>query len=157
MIYKFHLFDGVFSAWAKEWSKEHGIKFEFIQLDTVNRNLSAIGHRGRQLAIAGNEWANIMHVKLFWLFDVGDEEARCTENIYLHPQVHGLSKFQTMHGSADDLAGKGTVNPSATLRAAAAILERHGGCKGLEQRMDWALDELECDDRGTPDQWGIPH
>lgn len=154
MVYKFHLFDGVFSAWAKDWSKEHGIRIEFVQPDTANRNLLAFGLRGRHLMIAGNEWADIMHVILLNMFGQGAQEARCTENIYLHPDMHCLSEFQTVHGSADDLAVKGKVNPSATLRAAAAILERHGGCRGLEKVMDRALEVLQQRNQGTPDQGG---
>ncbi len=154
LVYKFHLFDGVFSAWAKNWSKEHGLKIEFVQPDTANRNLLAYGLRGRQLMIAGNEWADIMHVILLNMFGQGAQEARCTENIYLHPGLHGLSEFQTVHGSADDIAGKGIVNPSATLRAAAAILERYGGCQGLEKGMDHALEVLQRTYKGTRDQGG---
>ena len=104
--------------------------------------------------IAGNEWADIMHVILLNMFGQGAQEARCTENIYLHPELHGLSEFQTVHGSADDIAGKGTINPSATLRAAAAILERYGGCTGLEKDMDHALEVLQQTDKGTRDQGG---
>lgn len=154
MVYKFHLFDGVFSIWAEEWSKKFGVKINFVQPDTANRNLLAFGIRGRQLMIAGNEWADIMHVILLNLFGQGAQEARCTENVYLHPDLHGLSEYQTVHGSADDLTGKGIVNPSATVRAAAAILERHAGCKGIEEAMDRTLLILQRRNAVTPDQGG---
>ena len=154
LVYKFHLFDGVFSIWAEEWSKKFGLKINFVQPDTANRNLLAFGIRGRHLMIAGNEWADIMHVMLLNMFGQGAQEARCTENVYLHPELHGLSEYQTVHGSADDLAGKGVVNPSATLRAAAAILERHAGCKGIEEAMDGALLILQRRGALTPDQGG---
>lgn len=55
MAYKFHLFDGVFSIWAEEWSRKFGVKLNFVQPDMANRNLLAFGIRGRQLMIAGNE------------------------------------------------------------------------------------------------------
>ena len=155
MVYKFHLFDGVFSDWAAEWSKEHGIMINFVQPDTANRNLLAHGLQGRQLMIAGNEWADIMHVILLDMFGQGTQEARCTENIYLHTSLHHhLSEYQTVHGSSDDIAGKGIVNPSATLRAAAAILECHGGCKGIEGAMDRTLQSLRLKGLATPDQGG---
>lgn len=154
MVYKFHLFDGVFSLWAEDWSKKYGIKINLVQPDTANRNILAFGIQGRQLMIAGNEWADIMHVILLNMFGQGAQEARCTENVYLHPELHGLSEYQTVHGSADDIAGKGTVNPSATVRAAAAILERHAGCKGVEEAMDRALLILQRRKAVTPDQGG---
>ena len=154
LVYKFHLFDGVFTIWAEEWSKKFGLKINFVQPDTANRNLLAFGIRGHHLMIAGNEWADIMHVILLNMFGQGAQEARCTENVYLHPELHGLSEYQTVHGSADDLAGKGVVNPSATLRAAAAILERHAGCKGLEEAMDRTLMILRRRGALTPDQGG---
>ena len=155
LVYKFHLFDGVFSIWAEEWSKKFGLKINFVQPDTANRNLLAFGIQGRYLMIAGNEWADIMHVILLSMFGQGAQEARCTENVYLHPDLHGLSEYQTVHGSADDLAGKGVVNPSATLRVAAAILERHAGCKGIEEAMDQTLLTLQRRGALTPDQGGI--
>ncbi|KAM0800966.1 isocitrate dehydrogenase [Usnea florida] len=154
MVYKFHLFDGVFSAWAKEWSKEHGIKIAFVQPDTANRNLLAYGIRGRQLMIAGNEWADIMHVVLLNIFGQGAQETRCTENVYLHPDVYGLSEYQTVHGSADDIAGKGLVNPTATVRAAASILERYAGCKGIKADVELALMSLRRRNAVTQDQGG---
>ncbi|MCJ1237647.1 hypothetical protein MMC14_005634 [Varicellaria rhodocarpa] len=155
MVYKFHLFDGVFSDWAAEWSKEHGIMINFVQPDTANRNLLAHGLQGCQLIIAGNEWADIMHVILLDMFGKGTQEARSTENVYLHTSLHHhLSEYQTVHGSADDLTGKGSINPSATLQAAAAILERHGGCKGVEGAMDRTLQDLRHKNLVTPDQGG---
>ena len=154
MVYKFHLLDGVFSLWSKEWSKMYGVKINLVQPDTANRNTLAFGIQGRQLMIAGNEWADIMHVILLNMFGQGAQEARCTENAYLHPELHGLSEYQTVHGSADDIAGKGIVNPSATVRAAAAILERHAGCKGVKEGMDQALLVLERRGVVTPDQGG---
>lgn len=154
MVYKFHLFDGVFSAWAEEWSKEHGIKIDFVQPDTANRNLLAYGIRGRQLMIAGNEWADIMHVVLLNIFGQGAQETRCTENVYLHPDVYGLSEYQTVHGSADDIAGKGLVNPTATVRAAASILEHHASCKGIKADVELALLSLRRRNAVTHDQGG---
>lgn len=154
MVYKFHLFDAVFSIWAKEWSKEFGVKIEFVQPDTANRNLLAFGVQGKQLIIAGNEWADIMHVMLLHMLGQGAQESRCTKNVYLHPSVAGLSEYQTVHGSADDIEGKGIVNPAATIRAAAAILERDCGCKGAEADVDHALQALALQKKWTPDQGG---
>ncbi|CAD6565601.1 MAG: hypothetical protein ASARMPRED_007364 [Alectoria sarmentosa] len=123
--------DGVFSAWAKEWSKEHGVKIDFVQPDTADRSLLTFGIRGCQLIIAGNEWADIMHVVLL-----------------------NISGLGTVHGSADDIAVKGLVNPAATIRAAASILEHQAGCKGIQLAIEFALLSLRRRPKVTLDQGG---
>ena len=104
--------------------------------------------------IAGNEWVDIMHVVLLDMLGKDGQEARCTENVYLHPDLKGLTEFQTVHGSADDLEGLGQVNPTATLRAAAVILERYASCDGVVGIMEHALDVLQEEDIVTADQGG---
>ena len=154
MVYKYHLFGGIFDAWAKELSKEFAIKIELVQPDTMNRNLLAFGIQGRQLIIAGNEYADIMQVILLNMFGQGVQEINYAENVYLHPQLSRLCEYQTVHGSADNLVGKGIVNPTATIKAAAAILERHGNCKGLEEAINRTIRTLAQQNAATPDQGG---
>lgn len=154
MVYKHHLFEGIFDLWATEWSKEHRVKIEFIQPDTMNRNLLASVIKGQQLMIAGNEYGDIMQVILLDMFGQGAQEVNCAENVYLHPQLSGLSEYQTVHGSADDLVGKGILNPSAVMKAAAAILEQHGHCLGVREAMDYRLQTLAQQNSATPDQGG---
>lgn len=154
MVYKYHLFGGIFDAWAKELSKEYAVEVKFIQPDTMNRNLLASEVQGRRLMIAGNEYADIMQVILLDMFGQGVQETSYAENVYLHPQLHCLSEYQTVHGSADDLVGKGIVNPTATIKAAAAILERHAGCKGIEDATNRTLQTLLRQNATTPDQGG---
>ena len=154
MVYKYHLFDGIFDIWAKELSEEHSVKIEFIQPDTMNRNLLAFGVQKNQLVVASNEYADIMQAILLDMFDQGVQETSYAENVYLHPELHGLSEYQTVHGSADDLVGKAKVNPSATMKAAATILERHGSCDGVEKVMNQTIEALLRQNVATPDQGG---
>ncbi|MCJ1372498.1 hypothetical protein MMC20_003723 [Loxospora ochrophaea] len=154
MVYKHHLFNGIFDVWASDWSKELGVQIKFIQPDTMNRNLLAFGLEGHQLVIASNEYADIMEVMFLNAFDQRVQETCYAENVYLHPELQCLSEYQTVHGSADDLVGKNAVNPSATIRAAAAILEQHGGCHGIEKAMDGVLESLLHKHAITPDQGG---
>jgi len=121
----------------------------------MNRNLLAFGVEGKRLVIAGSEYADIMEIIFLKAFGQGPQETSYAENVYLHPELHGLSEYQTVHGSADDLVGKNMVNPSATIRAAAAILERHGGCVGTEKAMDDTLRALLQQRAVTPDQGGL--
>ncbi|KAK2841690.1 hypothetical protein FQN49_006004 [Arthroderma sp. PD_2] len=153
LVYKFHLFDGLLLSWAKEWTKEFGIKVEFVQPDTMNRNLIAFGV-SRCLLVAGNEYADIMQTIFLEKFNMRVQETSCSENVYLHPVLNRLSEYQTTHGSADDIMGKGIVNPSATIRAAAAILERFGRCAGVETEVDDVLNILQQNKSVTPDQGG---
>ncbi|MFE7594457.1 isocitrate/isopropylmalate family dehydrogenase [Kitasatospora sp. NPDC057512] len=154
MAYKFHLLDGAFDAWVADIAERLGVRIEVFQPDTVNRNLITHGLPGRTLLIAGNEWADIMHVVLLDRFGADRQESRCTENVYLGPGAAGLVEYQTVHGSADDLAGRDLVNPVAALRAAALVAERHAAVPGAVGAVETALAVL--DDKGvhTPDLGG---
>ncbi|WP_019631556.1 isocitrate/isopropylmalate family dehydrogenase [Actinomadura atramentaria] len=154
MAYKFHLLDGALDAWVAECAERHGVDLRLCQPDTVNRNLIERGARPRTVVIAGNEWADIMHVVLLDRFGSERQENRCTENVYLHPDAAGLAEYQTVHGSADDLAGKDVVNPVATIRAAAMIAERHAGCAGAIGTVERGLAELGRRGIRTPDLGG---
>jgi tartrate dehydrogenase/decarboxylase / D-malate dehydrogenase len=95
-----------------------------------------------------------MHAVLLQQFGLDAQESRFTRNVYLDPRVNRLVEYQTVHGSADDIAGKGIVNPVATIRAAAAIMEHHAGCQGVQRATE---ESLECvAERGivTPDLGG---
>ena len=154
MVYKHHLFDGIFDIWAQEWSKEHDLHIQFVQADTMNRNILAFGVHGRQMIIAANEYADIMEVIFLNMFGQDVQETSYSENVYLSPATSNLVEYQTVHGSADDLIGKGIVNPSATLKVAAAILERHGLCKDIGSEMNRAIKVMLQQKICTPDQGG---
>ncbi|GGX81580.1 isocitrate/isopropylmalate family dehydrogenase [Streptomyces minutiscleroticus] len=154
MAYKFHLLDGAFDAWVADLADRLDVRIEVFQPDTVNRNLITHGLPDRTLLIAGNEWADIMHVVLLDRFGSDRQENRCTENVCLDPGVAGLVEYQTVHGSADDLAGRDLVNPVATIRAAARVAERHAGCPGAVQATETALAVLDEQGVHTPDLGG---
>ncbi|MEU8471221.1 isocitrate/isopropylmalate family dehydrogenase [Streptomyces sp. NPDC029006] len=154
MAYKFHLLDGALDAWVADLADRLGIRIDLFQPDTVNRNLITHGLPDRTLIVAGNEWADIMHVMLLDRFGSGRQENHCTENVCLAPGPAGLVEYQTVHGSADDLAGRELVNPVATIRAAALVAERHAGSPGAVRATERSLRTL--DERGvhTPDLGG---
>lgn len=154
MVYKFHLLDGALSAWARELSVKYGVKLIVCQPDTANRNIINDGLAGRVLMIGSNEWADIMHAMLLDRLGLGRQEGRFSENTYLRPDLNGLVEYQTVHGSADDIAGKGVVNPLATMRAAAAIVEEHGGAEGAVRALERALEAIDLEQIATPDSGG---
>ena len=139
MVYKFHLLDMRLAEWVDEYAAEHGLKIQICQPDTANRQLSRDEWRGRVLLIGSNEWSDIMHADLVIKYGHGAQEERFSHNVYLHPSLAGMEEFQTVHGSADDIAARDLVNPLATLRAAAVVAERHGGCAGAVEAMEAAL------------------
>ncbi|KAL2819612.1 homo-isocitrate dehydrogenase [Aspergillus cavernicola] len=156
MVYKFHLIDGVFQAWAPHWKSKFGVDVDFVQPDTMNRNLMAFGVQGRRIVIAGNEYADIIQPVFLRWFSNSTPETMYAENIYLHPSLRGLSEYQTVHGSADGIAGQGLVNPFATIRAAAVMLEHHAGdsFKGVQGLTEKAIQNLLERKITTPDQQG---
>lgn len=77
-----------------------------------------------------------MHAIVLNMPGQGAKEARCSENIYLDPDLNGLTEYQTVHGSANDIDGKGLLYPSDTAGAAVALLERNAGYKWMEEAMD---------------------
>jgi hypothetical protein len=154
MAYKFHLLDGALDTWVAEASARFGVPVRLAQPDTVNRDLITHGPAPRTVIVAGNEWADIMHVVLLDRFGHERQENRCTENVLLHPEVDGLVEYQTVHGSADDLEGTDTVNPLATVRAAAAIAERHAGCPGAVGAVERAVASAAARGVRTPDLGG---
>ncbi|KAE8374341.1 hypothetical protein BDV26DRAFT_44698 [Aspergillus bertholletiae] len=155
-VYKFHLFDGVFQAWTPHWRRRFGIDIEFVQPDTMNRNLMAAGVQGRRIVLAGNEYADIIQPVFLKWFSHATIETMCAENVYLHPSLHRLREYQTVHGSADAIAGQSLVNPLATIRAAATILDRFGGYPdvGFETQAEQAIQSLLIKGLITPDQGG---
>jgi isocitrate/isopropylmalate dehydrogenase len=90
----------------------------------------ASGVHGRRIIIAGNEYADIIQPVFLKWFGKSTIETMYEENVYLSPSLHHLSEYHTVHGSADAIGGQGLINPFTTIRAAAAILERHGGYPG---------------------------
>lgn len=156
LAYKFHLFDGLFQAWAEHWKSRFDIDVDFVQPDTLNRSLMASGVRGRRIIIAGNEFADIIQPVFLKWFGNLTPETMYAENIYLRPDLHRLSEYQTVHGSADAIANQGLVNPFATIRAAAAIIERHGGsgATGVQSLTEKAIRHLLRKNLTTKDQGG---
>jgi len=154
VAYKFHLLDRRFERWISEYARTRDVAVELYQPDTTNRHLGKGAFQGRVVIVGANEWADVMHSELIARFGLGRQEERWSRNVYLAEDVAGLEEYQTVHGSADDIAGGNSVNPFATLRAAAALLERHAGFAGALPRMERALAALRSEGRITPDLGG---
>lgn len=138
-VYKFHLLDSRFARWISDYAKRKKLQIDLFQPDTMNRNLLRGNFSGNVLALGSNEWVDIMHADLLMKYSGLTQEEQCSRNVYLASAVKGMVEYQTVHGSADDIAGKGIVNPLATMRAAAAILENHGDRSHVRERLENAI------------------
>ena len=66
----------------------------------------------------------------------------------------GYAYFESAHGSAPDIAGKGIINPTATILSAAMMLD-HLGFEGAARRLETAVARVYAEGRRlTPDQGG---
>ena len=66
----------------------------------------------------------------------------------------GYAYFEPAHGSAPDLAGKGVINPTATILSAVMMLDHLGFAAGA-RRLEQAVERVYADGAPlTPDQGG---
>ena len=80
---------------------------------------------------------------------ISDEAAAIVGSLGMSPSANfcpgGVSMFEPVHGSAPDIAGKGIVNPLATILAAAMLLryslEREDLARKIESAVQSALDD----------------
>ncbi len=163
-VYKYHLFDA-FNGWIDEYIAERGLEgmdIAVVQPDTgydylMRRHLregEVSEERHYTLVVASNEIGDLLTEALPNHYGVGDKATMFAKNVSLEPQTEGQEVYQTIHGSADDIAGTGKLNPFATIRAAADILERHAGVEGAIASFEAALREAEAAGVVTPDRGG---
>ena len=138
VVYKHHLFANVIENWARQvipasevYQPNHATQLLDEYLTTSNGP--------DLLLITGNEIGDILHEVLILQLALGTRSTLYSRNTYLNPELAGLVEYQTVHGSADNLAGRGLVNPLATLRAVAAFVEEHLGEDKFVATMDRAI------------------
>jgi tartrate dehydrogenase/decarboxylase / D-malate dehydrogenase len=72
----------------------------------------------------------------------------------LNPERNYPSMFEPVHGSAPDIAGKGTANPVAQIRSGAMMLHHLGELKAAQAVEQACESVLENSDLRTPDIGG---
>ena len=72
----------------------------------------------------------------------------------IDPERRYPSMFEPIHGSAFDIAGKGSANPVATFWTAAQMLEHLGGAEAAARLMR-AVEAVTAEGIQTPDVGGI--
>lgn len=141
LVYKHHLFANLIESWTQdlfgraEWFQPNhatDLLFQYLR-EGDGRDL---------LLLMGNEAGDILHEVLIFHLGLGTRNSLHARNVYLHPDLEGLVEYQTVHGSADAIGGRGVVNPLATLRALAAFVEEQlhepDFCLLMEQAIESA-------------------
>ncbi len=152
VLYKHHLFSNLIEKWVKEivpsaevYQPDTGIHNIYKYLDNPHKNL---------LLVTGNEIGDIIHEPIIFKLGLGTKNTLYTRNEYIGKQLKGLTEYQTIHGSSDDLEGKNIVNPFATIRAAAAILEDTFNVNKLKGIIDQAIANARAEQFLTQDMEG---
>lgn len=139
--------DGLFQEIAERVVRAAGIEFEHFHVDDAARRLVRFP-KSMDVVLCMNLYGDI-------LSDLGAETAG---GLGLAPSANfgdgGWAYFESVHGSAPDIAGRGIANPTATIRSAALMLE-HMGLGPDGQRLEAAVARIYRDGKLlTPDQGG---
>jgi isocitrate/isopropylmalate dehydrogenase len=143
-----HTSDGFFRQTVEEIIRDEypGIQYEQFIIDDFARRLVASPH-SLDVVVMPNLYGDIL----------SDEGAGTIGGLGLAPSGcygDGWAYFESVHGSAPDIAGQHIINPTATLLSAALMLEYAGfpdAARGLERAVE---ETYAAGDRLTPDQGG---
>jgi len=152
-VYKFHLFANVFENWMRtdwpgiRWAQpNHATE---VMYDNIKRGFSR-----DVLVIVGNEAGDILHEVSIFAFGAGRRSTLCSKCVYLSRRMRGLTEYQTVHGSVDELAGTDTVNPEATLRAVGELGRDVFGWRDLPAKFERGIKDAHEGGFKTPDLGG---
>lgn len=134
MVYKIHLFDGVLEEMMRRAGQ--AVSIRFLPVDVIWEYLEKFRKQAPSshvVLVLGNEIGDVMQEPVFRMFTGLTWKEAYFKNFFLHGDLRGIVEFQTGHGSADDIAGKGIVDPSATILSALSILEEAFSVAGLRE------------------------
>ena len=138
--------DGLFQETTERIVREAGdLRFEHFHVDDAARRLVRFPTM-MDVVVCMNLYGDI-------LSDLGAETAG---GLGLAPSGcfgdNGWAYFESVHGSAPDIAGQGIANPTATIRSAAMMLD-HMGLVAEAARLEAAVARIYRDGKElTPDQ-----
>src|SRR5262245_3106148 len=140
--------DGLYHAVVEETVGRYpGLAFEHFHVDDAARRLVRFP-KSMDVVVCMNQYGDI-------LSDVVGEVAG---GLGLSPSANhgdrGWAYFESVHGSAPDIAGKGIANPTATVLSCVLLLE-HVGLAPEAARLEAAVARVYRDGAAlTPDQGG---
>lgn len=156
-LYKFHLMGIELKKMIDNAMKKSALKnkylvmqpdsgIHFLLCDIYKKNINKI------IVICGNEIGDMLLETLIHYYGLGTKETFFTSNFVLSKEK--IEVLQTMHGSADDIAGKGIVNPIATLRLSAYALEKWLKIPKAIERMEKIINKAIKTKNVTKDMGG---
>jgi isocitrate/isopropylmalate dehydrogenase len=140
--------DGLFHQAAEETVRTYpDLAFEHFHVDDAARRIVRFP-KAMDVVLCMNQYGDI-------LSDVAGEVAG---GLGVAPSANfgddGWAYFESVHGSAPDIAGRGVANPTGTLLSAALMLE-HLGLSAEAMRLEAAVARVYRDGKAlTPDQRG---
>jgi isocitrate/isopropylmalate dehydrogenase len=143
-----HTSDGFFRRTVEEVIRAEfpDLQYEQYIIDDFARRLVASPH-SLDVVVMPNLYGDIL----------SDEGAGTIGGLGLAPSGcygDGWAYFESVHGSAPDIAGQGIINPTATLLSAVLMLD-YAGFPDAARRLERAVEQTyAAGDRLTPDQGG---
>jgi isocitrate/isopropylmalate dehydrogenase len=139
--------DGYFREIVEEVAHEYpGLTFESFIVDDFARRLVASPH-SLDVVLLPNLYGDIL----------SDEGAGTIGGLGLAPSGcygDGWAYFESVHGTAPDIAGRHVINPTATMLSAVLLLE-YIGLADAAARLERAIEQTYADGSVlTPDQGG---
>jgi isocitrate/isopropylmalate dehydrogenase len=138
--------DGMFLQLAEEVLASAGVPYDHYYVDDAARRLVACPE-SFDVILAPNLYGDIL----------SDVAAELVGGLGMAPSAclgEGASYFESVHGAAPDIAGRGIANPLATVLSAAMMLE-HLGLEAPSRALEGAVDRLLADGAPlTPDLGG---
>jgi isocitrate/isopropylmalate dehydrogenase len=142
--------DGYFRALAQEVAAGYpDLEYENFIADDFARRIVADPHR-LDVVVLPNLYGDIF----------SDEASALVGGLGVAPSgCYGdeFAYFESVHGSAPDIAGQHVINPTATMLSAAMML-RHLGFEDGAAALEGAIEDVHRDGKVlTPDQGGSSH
>src|SRR5882724_5823543 len=138
--------DGLYDEIVANVVREAGLPFEHFHVDDMARRLVRFPHE-MDVVLCMNLYGDIL----------SDLAAETAGGLGLAPSGcfgDGWAYFESVHGSAPDIAGRGIANPTATILSAAMMLD-HVGLSTEGQRLQGAVGRVYQSGKTlTPDQGG---
>ena len=138
--------DGLFQQVSERVVREAGLPFEHFHVDDMARRLVRFP-KEMDVVLCMNLYGDIL----------SDLAAETAGGLGLAPSGcfgDGWAYFESVHGSAPDIAGRGIANPTATILSAAMMLD-HVGLAAESQRLQAAVGRVYQNGKTlTPDQGG---
>ena len=138
--------DGLFQQISERVVRNAGLPFEHFHVDDAARRLVRFP-KSMDVVLCMNLYGDIL----------SDLAAETAGGLGLAPSGcfgDGWAYFESVHGSAPDIAGQGIANPTATILSAAMMLD-HMGLAAEAQRLEAAVGRVYRDRKAlTPDQGG---